>query len=145
MKMPIPNACGRVQRRYTKSYRRNVYIIYAEFGLSLNHVPGLNCNLCAGLYRKKGDVMLTDEKFIKWREILAGELLTAYANYSIWEQLWPSEENVQVLNEYRTFFHYTVAAHLQLFILYISKLTENRKDSINLWRFEVVPKIRTGC
>lgn len=39
-----------------------------------------------------------------------------------------------VLNRFRVFFHYTMAAHSQLFFLHVTKVTEDRRDSINLWR-----------
>lgn len=73
------------------------------------------------------------EKFEKWRQALANELIAAYTHYHIWEQLWPSEESVPVLNRFRVFFHYTTAAHMQLFFLHVTKITEDRRDSINLW------------
>ena len=77
---------------------------------------------------------MTPEKFGKWRQALASELIAAYNHYHIWEQLWPSEESVRVLNRFRVFFHYTIAAHSQLFFLHVTKVTEDRRDSVNLWR-----------
>lgn len=77
---------------------------------------------------------MTSERFQKWRRAIADELVAAYTHYHIWEQLWPSEESVKLLNQYRVFFHYTTAAHVQLFLLRISKITEDRRDSVNFWR-----------
>ena len=77
---------------------------------------------------------MVPEKFVKWRQSLARELIAAYSHYHIWEQLWPTEKSVEVLNRFKVFFHYTIAAHQQLFFLQIAKATEERKDSINLWR-----------
>lgn len=74
---------------------------------------------------------MTSELFQKWRRAIADELVAAYSHYHIWEQLWPSEESVKVLNQYRVFFHYTTAAHVQLFLLRISKIMEDRRDSVN--------------
>lgn len=82
----------------------------------------------------KSQVNITPEKFKKWREVLASQLVAAYTHYHIWEQLWPSEESLSVLNRFRVFFHHTIAAHLQLFFLHVTKVTEDRRDSINLWR-----------
>ena len=78
--------------------------------------------------------VMTPEKFKRWRQAIAEELIAAYTHYHIWEQLWPSEESVRVLNQFRVFFHYTIAAHSQLFLLRVTKITEDRRDSINLWR-----------
>jgi len=91
---------------------------------------------------------MTSELFQKWRRTIADELVAAYAHYHIWEQLWPSEESVKVLNQYRVFFHYTTAAHIQLFLLRISKITEDRRDSVNFWRLldeiEKAPSLAPG-
>lgn len=77
---------------------------------------------------------MTAEKFRKWRKSIADQLIAAYTHYHIWEQLWPTEESVKVLNWFKVFFHYTIGSHSQLFLLSIAKITEHRNDSVNLWR-----------
>lgn len=78
---------------------------------------------------------MTSQEFEGWRKNLYKELVAAYTHYHIWKQLWPSKEHVRVLKRFRVFFHYTTAAHMQQFILSMTKITEHRKDSINLWRW----------
>lgn len=96
----------------------------------------IKCLTSSGLARSMmASVNMTSQKFEKWRRALAKELIAAYTHYHIWEQLWPSEEHVSVLNQFRVFFHFTTAAHSQLFFLHVAKITEHRKDSINLWRW----------
>ena len=46
---------------------------------------------------------MTPEKFEKWRQALASELIAVYTHYHIWEQLWPSEEPVPILKRFRGF------------------------------------------
>lgn len=74
------------------------------------------------------------ERFKRWRSAIADELIRAHSYYHIWKQLWPSEESVPDLNQYRVFFHYTRAAHLQLFFMSIAKITQYGRNSITFWR-----------
>lgn len=76
----------------------------------------------------------TPERFKRWRGAIAEELIRAHSYYQIWKQLWPTEEAVQVLNRYRVFFHYTRAAHLQMFFMSIAKITQYGKNPITIWR-----------
>ena len=76
----------------------------------------------------------TPERFKRWRSAIAEELVRAHSYYKIWKQLWPTEEAVHTLNEYRAFFHYTIAAHLQMFFMSIAKITQHGSKSITIWR-----------
>lgn len=76
----------------------------------------------------------TSERFKRWRGAIADELVRAHSYYHIWKQLWPTEEAVQVLNNYRVFFHYTRAAHLQMFFMSIAKVTQYGRNPITIWR-----------
>lgn len=85
------------------------------------------------------DIVMTNprpkqELFKRWRSTIAGELVRAYSYYHIWKQLWPTEQAVPILNEYRAFFHYTRAAHLQMFFMSIAKITQYGKNSITFLR-----------
>lgn len=92
------------------------------------------------------DLVLTNprsstERFRRWRHAIADELVRAYSHYHIWKQVWPSEESVPVLNQFRVFFHYTTAAHLQLFLISIAKITQYGGESSTFWRlFDEVEK-----
>lgn len=77
---------------------------------------------------------MTSQKFERWRQTLASELIAAYTHYHIWEQLWPSQDSISVLNAFRVFFHYTREAHRQMFFLRVAKVMERRR-TINLWRW----------
>jgi len=57
-----------------------------------------------------GCTNMKPKKVDKWRQALANELIATYTHYHIMEQLWPSDESAQVLNQYWDFFHYTIAA-----------------------------------
>lgn len=78
---------------------------------------------------------MTPHKFESWRKTIYKELIAAYTHYHIWEQLWPTEEHILIINQFPVFFHYTTAAHMKQFILSITKITEHRDNSINLWRW----------
>ena len=94
---------------------------------------------------------ITPDRLTKWRQALANELIEAHTHFYIWEQLWPTEEAVPALNRFRVFFKMTRNAHVEQFILHVAKVTEHRKDSINLWRLldaveqhpNIVPRIST--
>ena len=78
---------------------------------------------------------MTPEKFGQWRKEIAAELVMAYTHYHIWEQLWPSTEQLaKVLNRYISFFQPTRQAHVHQFFLCVAKITDKRKDSKSLWR-----------
>ncbi len=76
----------------------------------------------------------TPERFKRLRGSIAKELVNAHSYYQIWKQLWPTEEIVKILNEYRVFFQYTRASSLQLFLLAIKKITQRGRSSASIWR-----------
>ncbi len=78
---------------------------------------------------------MTPEKFKKWRQKLGEELIRARVHFSICEQLWPSKESMTLIKRFRGFFLPTRDAHLSLFFLQITKITDRRKDCITFWRF----------
>lgn len=67
-------------------------------------------------------------------EILSKQLLDASVHFDIWEQLWPTEQVVDVINQYKGFFLPTKDAHLDRFIIKISDILSNHRNSPSFYR-----------
>ena len=74
------------------------------------------------------------ERFRRLRGAIANELVNAHSYYQVWKQLWPTEEVVHILNEYRVFFQCTRASLLQMFFMSIGKITQRGRNSTSIWR-----------
>ena len=64
----------------------------------------------------------------------ARQLLDAQTHLDIWEQLWPTEENVGIINRYRGFFHPTRVAHLDRFFINVSNAVSNDQNAPSFHR-----------
>jgi len=62
------------------------------------------------------------------------QLLDAQMHFDIWEQLWPTEKKVDVINSYIGFFQPTRAAHLDRFFIKISNVVDNHRNSPSIYR-----------
>lgn len=67
-------------------------------------------------------------------EILRKQLLDANIHFNIWEQLWPTEQVVDVINQYKGFFLPTRDAHLDRFIIKISDILSNHRNAPSFYR-----------
>ena len=62
------------------------------------------------------------------------QLLDAQMHFDIWEQIWPTEQNVEVINSYKGFFLPTRDAHLDRFFIKTSNVVDNHKNSPSIYR-----------
>ena len=80
----------------------------------------------------------TDEKqvaeFESLLEELRKQLLDACIHFDIWEQLWPTEEAVGVINQYKGFFLPTRNAHLDRFFIKVCNVLSNDPKSPSFYR-----------
>lgn len=80
----------------------------------------------------------TEKQQVKEFESLLDEvrkqLLDAQIHFDIWEQLWPTEENVHIINVYRGFFQPTRIAHLDRFFIKASNVMSNDPTSPSFYR-----------
>ena len=67
-------------------------------------------------------------------EELRKQLLEACVHFDIWEQLWPTEEVVSVINQYRGFFIPARIAHLNQFFIKVCNVLSNDPKSPSLYR-----------
>ncbi len=84
----------------------------------------------------------TNVRFERWLKQIIEELVYATCHFRVWEQLWPSTEDIaRAENVYINFFQLTRIAHNNQLFLHINKILDRRKDSINIWRlFGVIEK-----
>jgi hypothetical protein len=82
------------------------------------------------------------QKFKQWLNQIIEELVWATCYFKVWEQLWPSTEEIaHVENLYLNFFQLTRKAHNDQFLLQLSKILDRHKDSINIFRLiEMIEK-----
>jgi hypothetical protein len=77
--------------------------------------------------------MDTDEKqiteFQSLLEELRKQLLDARVHFDIWVQLFPTEQVVDIVNQYKGFFRPTAQAHLDRFIIKVSNVVSNKPKS----------------
>jgi len=74
------------------------------------------------------------EEFENVLEILQKQLLDASVHFDIWERLWPTEQVVDIINQYKGFFLPTRDAHLDRFILKVSDILSNDQKSPSFYR-----------
>lgn len=75
------------------------------------------------------------QKFEQWLKQIIDELVWATCHFRVWEQLWPSTEEIaHVENIYLNFFQLTRTAHNDQFLLRLSKILDRHRDSINIFR-----------
>jgi hypothetical protein len=67
-------------------------------------------------------------------EELRKQLLDACVHFDNWEQLWPTEEVVGVINQYKGFFSPTRNAHLSQFFIKVCNVLSNDPKSPSLYR-----------
>ena len=73
--------------------------------------------------------------FKQWLKQIIEELVWANCYFKVWEQLWPSTEEIaHVENLYLNFFQLTRTAHNNQFLLQLSKILDHHKDSINIFK-----------
>jgi hypothetical protein len=67
-------------------------------------------------------------------EILQKQPLAASVHYYIWEQLWPTENVVDVINQYIGFFQPTRDAHLDRLIIKVSDILSYEPNAPSFYR-----------
>lgn len=75
-----------------------------------------------------------EQKFEKVFEILRKQLLNASVNFYIWEQLFPTEKVVHIINRYIGFFQPTREAHLDGLIIKVSEILSSRHSAASFYR-----------
>jgi hypothetical protein len=74
------------------------------------------------------------EEFENTFEIFRQQLLNASVNFYIWEQLFPTEKVVDIINQYIGFFQPTREAHLDGLIIKVSEILSNGRNAASLYR-----------
>ncbi len=62
------------------------------------------------------------------------QLQDAQTHFDIWVELWPTEQNVKVINAYRGFFIPARKAHLDEFFIKVSNVVSNDHRAPSLYR-----------
>ncbi len=73
------------------------------------------------------------EDFEIFFEMLRKQLLNASVNFYIWEQLFPTEKVVDIINQYIGFFQPTREAHLDGLIIKVSEILSNRPNAASFY------------
>ena len=74
------------------------------------------------------------EEFEYVFEVLQKQLLAASVHFYIWEQLWPTEKVVDIINQYIGFFQPTRDAHLDRLIIKVSDILSNKPNAPSFYR-----------
>lgn len=74
------------------------------------------------------------EEFENVFEILRKQLLDACTHFYIWEQLFPTEKVVNIINRYIGFFQPTREAHLDALIIKVSEILSNKHNAASFYR-----------
>ena len=74
------------------------------------------------------------EEFEDVFEILRKQLLNASVNFYIWEQLFPTEKVIDIINRYIGFFQPTREAHLDGLIIKVSEILSSGRNAASLYR-----------
>ena len=74
------------------------------------------------------------EEFENVFGILRKQLLDACTHFYIWEQLFPSEKVIDIINRYIGFFQPTREAHLDGLIIKVSEILNTRHDAASFYR-----------
>ena len=67
-------------------------------------------------------------------EELRKQLLDACIHFEIWEQLWPTEQVVDVINRYKGFFLPSRNAHVDRFYIKVCNVVSNRLSQPSFYR-----------
>jgi hypothetical protein len=102
--------------------------------------------------QSKSSMDTTDDRQVTEFESLLEELrkqiLDACIHFDIWEELWPTEEVVDVINQYKGFFLPTRNAHLSQFFIKVCNVLSNDPKSPSLYRVLSIigknPKLASG-
>jgi hypothetical protein len=88
------------------------------------------------MVNKSTETNLKDEQeeFEYVFEILRKQLLAACTQFYIWEQLWPTEKVVDIINRYKGFFQPTRAAHLDSLSIKVSDILSNKATAPSFYR-----------
>jgi hypothetical protein len=74
------------------------------------------------------------EEFEYVFEILQKQLLAASVHFYIWEQLWPTEEVVDIINRYKGFFQPTWVAHLDRLVISVTNILSHEPKAPSFYR-----------
>ena len=83
---------------------------------------------------KETEVKSEKEEFEYVLEILRQQLLGASSHFYIYEQLWPTEKVVDVINRYIGFFQPTRDALLDCITIKVSDIVSNKADAPSFYR-----------
>jgi len=88
------------------------------------------------MVNKSTETNLKDEQeeFEYVFEILLKQLLDASVHFYIWEQLWPTEKVVDIINRYIGFFQPTRDAHLDGLSIKVSEILSNKPNAPSFYR-----------
>jgi hypothetical protein len=88
------------------------------------------------MVNKSTETNLKDEQeeFEYVFEILRKQLLAACTQFYIWEQLWPTEKVVDIINRYKGFFQPTRAAHLDSLSIKVSDILSSKATAPSFYR-----------
>jgi len=88
------------------------------------------------MVNKSTETNLKDEQkeFEYVLEILRKQLLSANTHFYIFEQLWPTEKVVDIINRYIGFFQPTRVAHLDSLSIKISDIVSNKATAPSFYR-----------
>jgi len=88
------------------------------------------------MVNKSTETNLKDEQeeFENVFEILRKQLLNASVNFYIWEQLFPTEKVIDIINRYIGFFQPTREAHLDGLIIKVSEILSSGRNAASLYR-----------
>lgn len=67
-------------------------------------------------------------------EILQKQLLAASVHFYIWEQLWPTEKVVGIINQYKGFFQPTRVAHLDRLVINVTNILSHKPKAPSFYR-----------
>jgi hypothetical protein len=84
--------------------------------------------------KKEMKVRNEKEEFEYVFDIMENQLLAASVHFYIWEQLWPSEKVVDVINQYIGFFQPTRDAHLERLIMKVNDILSSKQEAPSLYR-----------
>ena len=87
------------------------------------------------MVNKSTETNLKDEQeeFENVFEILRKQLLNASVNFYIWEQLFPTEKVIDIINRYIGFFQPTREAHLDGLIIKVSEILSDRHNAASFY------------
>ena len=84
--------------------------------------------------KKETQVKSEEEEFEYVLDVLRQQLLGASSHFYIYEQLWPTEKVVDVINRYKGFFQPTRDALLDCITIKVSDIVSNKADAPSFYR-----------